>query len=82
MKYEIKTKIQFTTSQDKPYFSQTAFLFSEHGRSFQFWMESEGVSSTQSSSPPALFGSPLYQNLNNSEKCNNNKNDREDFSFY
>jgi len=30
-------------------------------------MESEGISSTQSSPPPALFGSSSYQNLNNSK---------------
>jgi len=58
------------TIQDEPYFSQTAFLFSEHGRSFQFWMEPVGISSTQSSSPPALFGSSSYQNLNMATRVN------------
>ncbi len=52
--------------RDESYFSQSPFLFSEHGRSFQLFRTGfEGISSIQSSFPSWSFGSPSSQNLNN-----------------
>lgn len=54
------------TRQNEPYFSQIPFFSLEHGSSFQlFRTDCVGVSSIQSSSTCALFGSPRDQNLNN-----------------